>query len=70
MIMRFSKRFGEAFLSLLIIIAIPLAAAAQDFTIENYQSDITINADSSVNVIETITVEFSRAKHGIYREIP
>jgi uncharacterized membrane protein len=43
---------------------------AQDFTINKFHSDITINEDSSVAVKENIDVEFYRPRHGIYREIP
>jgi uncharacterized membrane protein len=43
---------------------------AQDFTINKFHSDITINEDSSFIVIEKIDIEFHRSKHGIYREIP
>jgi uncharacterized membrane protein YgcG len=45
-------------------------AFAQDFTIENFGSDITVGRDSSVMVKETIVVRFKNPKHGIYREIP
>ncbi len=41
-----------------------------DFTITRFFSDILIEADSSVNVKETIEVEFHRPRHGIYRDIP
>lgn len=43
---------------------------AQDFTINKFHSDITINTDSSFVVKEKLDVEFHRSKHGIYREIP
>jgi uncharacterized membrane protein len=43
---------------------------AQDFTINKFQSDISVNEDSSFTVKETINVEFHKLKHGIYREIP
>ncbi len=43
---------------------------AQDFTINKFHSDITINEDSSFTVKENIDVEFHKLKHGIYREIP
>lgn len=43
---------------------------AQDFTINKFHSDITIDEDSSFTVKENIFVEFHRPKHGIYREIP
>lgn len=45
-------------------------AHPQDFTIEQFRSDITIDQDGSVHVTETIKVFFDRRKHGIYREIP
>ncbi|MBE0426506.1 MAG: DUF2207 domain-containing protein [Nitrospirae bacterium] len=45
-------------------------AFAQDFTINSFHADITINEDSSFRVKEHINVEFHRQKHGIYREIP
>jgi uncharacterized membrane protein len=45
-------------------------AFAQDFTIENFGSDITVSQDSSILVKETIVVRFKNPKHGIYREIP
>ena len=43
---------------------------AQDFTINNFDSDISIYEDSSFIVKETIVVKFHTLKHGIYREIP
>lgn len=45
-------------------------ATAQDFTINEFHADILINEDSSFTVKETISVQFHRPKHGIYREIP
>jgi uncharacterized membrane protein len=42
----------------------------QDFTIDNFHSDITINADSSFSVRETLAIKFQELKHGIFREIP
>jgi len=47
-----------------------VTAFGQDFTITKFHSDITINEDSSLFVKETILVEFSEPKHGIYRDIP
>ncbi|MDY0041831.1 MAG: DUF2207 domain-containing protein, partial [Desulforhabdus sp.] len=64
------KNLGAVSLALLMSFGIVFTAAAQDFTIDNYRADIVVNADSSFNVVETIAVHFSRAKHGIYREIP
>lgn len=45
-------------------------AFAQDFTINKFHSDITINEDSSFTVIENIDIGFHSPRHGIYREIP
>jgi len=70
MVKRTSNWLEKILLALLLLTASPLAATAQDFTIEQYRAEITINEDSSFNVIETIAVDFSRSKHGIYREIP
>ena len=43
---------------------------AQYFTIDRYHADIEVNEDGSFVVEERIEVTFSRARHGIYREIP
>ncbi len=48
----------------------PSSAHAQDFTINEFHADITVNEDSSFIVKEVINVNFHRSKHGIYREIP
>lgn len=44
--------------------------AAEDWVIENFQSDIQIQQDGKVNVEETIDVRFDVYKHGIFRDIP
>ncbi len=54
----------------LFLILSPIHAVAQDFIIDEFRSEITINKDSSITVEETIEVEFFRPRHGIYREIP
>lgn len=64
---RFSIILG--FLLLLLVI-LPSAAYAQDYTITNFNSEITVNKDSSILVRETIDVNFPVSKHGIYREVP
>jgi len=53
---------------ILIIFTSPVFA--QDFTIQEFHSDITVNEDSSFMVKETLHVKFHQLKHGIYREIP
>lgn len=70
MLPKLSKYLYPAVLLTLLSIVIPICAAAQDFTIDKYHADITIREDSSFDVTETIDVQFSRPKHGIYREIP
>jgi len=45
-------------------------ASAQDFTINDFDVTIAIEQDSSFTVKETLTVEFHRQRHGIYRDIP
>ncbi len=51
---------------------IPLikAAASSEYIIDNFASEITINQDTSLTIKETITVNFSFPKHGIFRIIP
>lgn len=55
---------------LLLFLFSPASLFAQDLAIEKYQSHISIYKDSSFTVTESLNVVFSRAKHGIYREIP
>src|SRR3989344_2976844 len=68
------KFFGVVFASLLLIILFVGKAYAQDdtgWTIVSFKSDIRINSDTTVDVTETIIVDFDGlAKHGIYRTIP
>lgn len=68
------KIFGVVFAFLLLIILFVGKAYAQDdtgWTIESFKSDIRINSDTTVDVTETIIVDFDGlAKHGIYRTIP
>jgi uncharacterized membrane protein len=57
-------------IALFILIVFIKSVFAQDFTINRFQSDISVNEDSSFTVKETINVQFHKLKHGIYREIP
>ena len=66
-----SKIFLVVILPLLsLVLALP--ALAQEERIIEFQSDITINSDSSLLVTETITVEAlgQEIKRGIYRDFP
>src|SRR3990172_9987426 len=68
------KIFGVVFAFLLLIMLFVGNVQAQDdtgWTIESFKSDIRINSDTTVDVTETIIVDFDGlAKHGIYRTIP
>ncbi|HSX09278.1 MAG TPA: DUF2207 domain-containing protein [Candidatus Saccharimonadales bacterium] len=45
--------------------------AAEDWVIENFNSDIAVQSTGIVHVTETISVDFrDTPKHGIYRDIP
>ena len=43
---------------------------AQSYEVTNFDSQITLNQDSSLTIKETINANFLVAKHGIYRVIP
>ncbi len=58
------------FLSSMILFFDVHGALAQDFVIERFHADIVINQNSTIDILETIEVDFEREKHGIYREIP
>jgi uncharacterized membrane protein len=44
-------------------------AFAQGFTVKNYTANIDINAEGYFDVVENYDIEFTEAKHGIFREI-
>ncbi|MCX8083936.1 MAG: DUF2207 domain-containing protein [Calditerrivibrio sp.] len=48
----------------------PFLAFAEFFDIENYKVKIKINEDSTIDVIEELTVNFISPRHGIFRKIP
>lgn len=45
-------------------------AQSSAYTISNFTSDITIEKDTSLQIIETIAVRFNEPRHGIFRTIP
>lgn len=53
-----------------ILVFLPRSACGADFTINDFNAAILVRQDSSITVKETLTVEFHRSRHGIYREIP
>src|SRR3989338_8244279 len=50
----------------------PKVVKAQDFpyVINNFQSNIVVNKDTSITATEKIDVDFSDERHGIFRYIP
>lgn len=58
-------------LFLLLVCLLPFIATADDgFTINQYDVNLTVNANSTMAVQEKISVTFNQTKHGIYRQIP
>jgi len=45
-------------------------SATEDWKITKYHSDITVNTDASIDVHETIQVNFIQSHHGIFRDLP
>lgn len=56
-------------LSLVLVLAAGTASAQEN--INSYQAEITVNADSSIMVLEKIQYDFGQEqRHGIFRDIP
>lgn len=57
---------------LLVTLAFPAISHAQilPYVINNFDSEIVINKDSSIVVTETIKVDFNESRHGIFRDLP
>ena len=47
-----------------------ISKAANGYTIKAYDVKMVVNEDNTFNITETITTDFTQAKHGIYRKIP
>ncbi len=61
------------FVSFFIFLVFPFCAKADgpdDYIINKYNVDINVNENNVLNITETIDVNFSQEKHGIYRKIP
>lgn len=61
------------FVSFFIFLIFPFCAKADgpdDYIINKYNVDINVNENNVLNITETIDVNFSQEKHGIYRKIP
>ena len=64
------KKIRTLILSFLFSVLFAMPALAQEaFDIENFQTLIQIHPDSSLTVTETIAVEFTENRHGIFRDI-
>lgn len=65
------KFFLVVFLGLLAFV-LPYKASAQTNSdyVKNFNSEVTFNQDSSIDIEETIDYVFTSYRHGIYREIP
>lgn len=63
-------RILAALFTLLICASVPLVASADDIVIQRFSSDITVEADGQVKIVETIDAFFNKEMHGLYRDIP
>jgi hypothetical protein len=66
-------RLTAGFICGLLMLGVTLTgshARAELFTIEKFESDIQIDTSGTVEIVETLTVKFLRARHGIFRDIP
>lgn len=64
-------RFGTVRIALFALTAALLAAPAQAEVIRSFHADVRLLKDASLDVTETIVMDFEGAqKHGIYRIIP
>jgi uncharacterized membrane protein len=63
-------RFAFVAAILLFVLAFASAASARELKIEKFSAEILIQQDASLEVNETIDVNFIGAWHGLYRTIP
>jgi hypothetical protein len=56
--------------ALLLLLALATTASAREIKIEKFSAEIFIQQDASLDVNETIDVNFIGAWHGLYRTIP
>lgn len=55
---------------LLTLLFLPTHALAADWEIKNFSSDMILQEDGKVKIVETIQANFLTDKHGIFRDIP
>ncbi|MGA9883059.1 MAG: DUF2207 domain-containing protein [Candidatus Acidiferrales bacterium] len=64
-------RLQRLFLSIFLLFAFALPAAARQLVIQHFDERVTVDPDASIEVAETIDVQFIGGPwHGIYRTIP
>ncbi len=56
-------------LFLLFLSLVHITLHAQGFTVNNFTADIYLNKDGYFDVVENYDIQFTEAKHGIFREI-
>lgn len=61
---------SKIFLSLFLLITCGFILPAQDFTIKDFNVELYLSKDGKINVSESIAVDFSKKKRGIFRTIP
>src|SRR5215475_14574935 len=60
----------RCFLFFAVLALLPEILSARELRIENFESQVTVLSDGSVNVTESITFRFIGSWKGVYREIP
>lgn len=71
----FSSLYRVVFFSLIVSVVLsflPTTTFAATEKIQSYEVDLTLNAENTVDVIETITYDFGSTpdRHGIFRHVP
>lgn len=59
----------KIFQSILFLLFANVSVFAQGFTVKNFTADINIKAEGYFDIVENYDIEFTEAKHGIFREI-
>jgi uncharacterized membrane protein YgcG len=66
------RNIGVIVCAMIIAVGFSVGVKADEggFTITNYDVKAQLHKDNSVDVVETIDVDFYQSRHGIYRDIP
>lgn len=61
----------KLFLNFFLLLFFSVGASAQEyFTINQFDVNVQVNKDASLDITEKIIVDFTTSRHGIFREIP